>query len=133
MHSSCWSRAMVAVLNPLALTERLRVPDRTILSPTAMAGLLDLSQQELAELAGVHRNSLRVHPESPRVQDLLRNLSRLLVAMTQVQPDERQVVFHLKNTPIPAFEFATLLEVVKQGRTDDALTYLRTVASGAAG
>ncbi|NEL43102.1 MAG: DNA-binding protein, partial [Xanthomonas perforans] len=64
---------MVAVLNPLALTERLRVPDRTILSPSAMAGLLDLSQQELAELAGVHRNSLRVHPESPRVQDLLRN------------------------------------------------------------
>ncbi|PKV11286.1 DNA-binding protein [Xanthomonas prunicola] len=133
MHSSCRSRAMVAVLNPLALTERLRVPDRTILSPSAMAGLLDLSQQELAELAGVHRNSLRVHPESPRVQDLLRNLSRLLVAMAQVQPDERQVVFHLKNTPIPAFEFATLLEVVKQGRTDDALTYLRTVAAGAAG
>ncbi|KGE53589.1 DNA-binding protein [Xanthomonas axonopodis pv. vasculorum] len=117
---------MVAVLNPLALTERLRVPDRTILSPSAMAGLLDLSQQELADLAGVHRNSLRV-------QDLLRNLSRLLVAMAQVQPDERQVVFHLKNTPIPAFEFATLLEVVKQGRTDDALTYLRTVAAGAAG
>ena len=124
---------MVAVLNPLALTERLRVPDRTILSPSAMAGLLDLSQQELAKLAGVHRNSLRVHPESPRVQDLLRNLSRLLVAMTQVQPDERQVVFYLKNTPIPAFEFATLLEVVKQGRTDDALTYLRTVEAGAAG
>ena len=41
---------MVAVLNPLALTERLRVPDRTILSPSAMAGLLDLSQQELVEL-----------------------------------------------------------------------------------
>lgn len=55
---------MVAVLNPLALTERLRVPDRTILSPSAMAGLLDLSQQELAELAGVHRNSLRVHPKA---------------------------------------------------------------------
>ncbi|CCG38360.1 DNA-binding protein [Xanthomonas citri pv. mangiferaeindicae] len=124
---------MVAVLNPLALTERLRVPDRTILSPSAMASLLDLSQQELADLAGVHRNSLRVHPESPRVQDLLRNLSRLLVAMAQVQPDERQVVFHLKNTPIPALEFATLLEVVKQGRTDDALTYLRTVAAGSAG
>ncbi|MBB4730504.1 DNA-binding protein [Xanthomonas arboricola] len=115
------------------LSESLREPGKTDLSPVAVAEVLGLQQQELAQLAGVHRNTMRLHPESPRVQALLRNLARVLTAMTQIQPDVTTAVYHIKNTPIPAFEFRTLFELIVAGRTDDVLAYVRSVSSGAAG
>ena len=46
-------------------SESLREPGTVDLSPTAIAGVMGLQQQELAKLAGVHRNTLRLHPDSP--------------------------------------------------------------------
>ena len=64
---------------------------------------------------------------------MLRNLARVLTAMTQIQPDVVTAVYHIKNTPIPAFDYHTLFEVIVEGRTEDALKYIRSVSSGAAG
>jgi hypothetical protein len=36
-----------------------------------------LQQRDLVILAGVHRNSLRIHPESPKLQATLRDLIRV--------------------------------------------------------
>jgi hypothetical protein len=47
---------------------------------------------------------------------MLRNLARVLTAMTQIQPDVVTAVYHVKNTPVPAFEYHTLLEVIVEGR-----------------
>lgn len=115
------------------LSESLREPGTADLSPTAVADVLGLQQQELARLAGVHRNTLRLHPDSPQVQSTLRNLARMLTAMTQIQPDVVTAVYHIKNTPIPAFDYRTLFEIVVAGRIDEALRYIRSVSSGAAG
>lgn len=115
------------------LSESLREPGTVDLSPTAVAGVLGLQQQELARIAGVHRNTLRLHPDSPQVQATLRNLARVLTAMTQVQPDVVTAVYHLRNTPVPAFDYSTLFEVIVAGRVEDALKYIRSVSSGAAG
>lgn len=115
------------------LSESLREPGTADLSPAAVAGVLGLQQQELARLAGVHRNTLRLHPDSPQVQAMLRNLARVLTAMTQIQPDVVTSVYHIKNTPIPAFDYRTLFEVIAGGRVEDALKYIRSVSSGAAG
>nr|WP_180166591.1 DNA-binding protein [Stenotrophomonas sp. SbOxS2]NYT99443.1 DNA-binding protein [Stenotrophomonas sp. SbOxS2] len=114
-------------------SESLREPGTTDLSPTAIGEVLGLGQQELAQLAGVHRNTMRLHPDSPRVQALLRNLARVLTAMTQIQPDIVTAVYHIKNTPIPAFKYRTMFEVIVAGRTEDVLTYVRSASSGAAG
>lgn len=123
----------MSAVSYMELSESLREPGKTDLSPAAVSEVLGLQQQELAQLAGVHRNTLRLHPETPRVQATLRDLARVLTALTQVQPDVATAVYHLKNTPIPAFEFHTMYELIVAGRTDDVLAYVRSVSSGPAG
>lgn len=124
---------MMSAVSYAEFSESLREPGTADLSPSAVAEVLGLQQQELAKLAGVHRNTLRLHPDSPQVQAMLRNLARVLTAMTQVQPDVVTAVYHIKNTPIPAFQYRTLFEMIVARRIEDALTYIRSVSSGAAG
>ena len=113
--------------------ESTREPGTTRFSPANFAALLELPLQDLAELAGVHRNTLRTHPESPRLQAALRDLMRVLVATMEIQPDNMRAIFLVKNEPIPSFEHKTLLQLVSAGRADDAVRYLESVASGFVG
>ena len=113
--------------------ESMREPGTSRLSPSRLAALLEMPQQDLAALAGVHRNTLRMHPESPRLQATLRDLVRLLSAAAAVQADWQRLVSFIKNEPIAAFHHKALLQVVQEGRTDDAIAYLESVASGFAG
>ena len=102
-------------------------------SALGVADMLGLQQQDLAELARVHRNTLRTHPESPRVQAALRDLMRVLSAAAAVQPDTQRAIFLVKNEPIPAFRHKTLLQLVQEGRTEDAIGYLESISTGFVG
>lgn len=102
-------------------------------SVSSIANALDLQQQELADLAKVHRNTLRLHPESPRLQGALRDLMRLISAARSVQPDLSEAVFLIKNEPIPTFGHKTLMQLVDDGRVEDAIAYLESVSSGYVG
>lgn len=113
--------------------ECVREPGTSRISPSSLAALLDMQQQELAKLAGVHRNTLRTHPESPRLQESLRNLIRMLSAALVVQPDRQRAIFLVKNEAIAAFGHKTLLALVAEDRVDDAVAYLESIASGFAG
>ena len=95
--------------------------------------MLEMQPQDLASLAGVHRNTLRFHPESPRLQAALRDFVRLLSAASEIQPDWQRVAFFIKNEPIAEFDYKTLLRVAQEARTDDAVAYLKSVASGFVG
>ena len=101
--------------------ESTREPDTSRLSSAGICAVFGLQQQELAELAGVHRNTVRTSPESPRLQSTLRDLMRLLSAAASVQPDVQRAIFLIKNEPIPAFRHKTLLQLVREGRTEDAI------------
>lgn len=113
--------------------ERLREPGTARFSPQNFATLLDLPQQELATLARVHRNTMRTHPESPKLQEALRVLARVLSAVMEIQPDLLRAIYFMKNEPIAAFQHMTLLRLVEQGRADDAVAYLESIASGFVG
>lgn len=113
--------------------ESAREPGTSRLSAANVATILDLQHQDLAALAGVHRNTLRTHPESPRLQAALRDLMRVLSAASAIQPDSQRAIFLLKNEPIPAFSHKTLLQLVQEGRTDDAVAYLESIGSGFVG
>ncbi|WP_018914209.1 hypothetical protein [Thiomonas sp. FB-6] len=113
--------------------ESMREPGTSRLSPSRLAALLEMQQQELAALAGVHRNTLRLHSESPRLQARLRDLVTVLSAAAAVQTDWLRLVFFVKNEPVAAFRHKTLLQVVQEGRTDDAIVYLESIAAGFAG
>jgi hypothetical protein len=103
------------------------------LSAANLATVLGLQQQDLATLAGVHRNTLRTHPESPKLQATLRDLMRVLSAAAGVQPDFERALFLVKNQPIPAFRHKTILQLVQDGRTEDAIDYLESISSGFVG
>ncbi|MCV2217165.1 MULTISPECIES: DNA-binding protein [unclassified Thauera] len=122
---------MAAILSDVL--ESAREPGTSRFSASSIAGILGLQQQDLAELAGVHRNTLRTHPESPRLQSVLRDLMRVLSAATVLQPDPQRAIFLIKNEPIPAFRHKTLLQLVQEGRTEDAIDYLESVSSGFVG
>lgn len=113
--------------------ESLREPGTSRLSAPGIANILGVQHQDLAELAGVHRNTLRTHPESPRLQSALRDLMRVLSAATAVQPDAQRAVFLIKNEPIPAFRHKTLLQLVQEGRAEDAVGYLESISAGFVG
>jgi hypothetical protein len=113
--------------------ESVREADTSRFSATSIADILDMPYQDLATLAGVHRNTLRTHPESPRLQAALRDLMRVLSAATAVQPDTERAFFMVKNEPIRAFRHKTLLQLVQEGRTDDAIDYLESIGAGFTG
>ena len=52
---------------------------------------------------------------------------RVLSAATAVQPNTARALFMVKNEPIPAFRHKTLLQLVQEGRTDDAIDYLESI------
>lgn len=103
------------------------------LSATNIAAALDIQYQDLAALAGVHRNTLRTHPESPKLQTALRDLMRVLSAAAAVQPDIERAFFMIKNEPIPAFRHKTLLQLLQEGRVEDAIDYLESISAGFSG
>jgi hypothetical protein len=113
--------------------ESVREADTSRFSATSIADILGMPYQDRATLAGVHRNTLRTHPESPRLQAALRDLMRVLSAATAVQPDTERAFFMVKNEPIRAFRHKTLLQLVQEGRTDDAIDYLESIGAGFAG
>ncbi len=113
--------------------ESAREPGTSRLSAAHIADVLGLQHQDLAELAGVHRNTLRTHPESPRLQATLRDLMRVLSAASAIQPDTQRAIFLIKNEPIPAFRHKTVLQLVQEGRTEDAIDYLESISAGFVG
>lgn len=113
--------------------EALREPGTSRLSAAKIAELMGLQVQELAAFAGVHHNTMRLHPESARVQAALRDLVRLLSATSEIQPDLQRVVLFIKNETIASLGQKTLLDMVRVGRVDDAIAYLESVASGFVG
>jgi len=113
--------------------ESTREPGTSRFSATSVADVLDMPHQELAALAGVHRNTLRTHPESPKLQSALRDLMRLLSAAAEIQNDTERAIFLIKNEPIPAFRHKTLLQLVQEGRVEDAIAYLDSISAGFSG
>lgn len=123
-------------MNTLGLSvflENLREPGTSRFSPTSVAHLFDMPLQELAGLAKVHLNTLRTHPESPKLQRTLRDLVRLLYAAHVAQPDLTRAVFLLKIEPIPSFGHKTLLELVAADQINDAVEYLESITGGYGG
>lgn len=115
------------------ILEATREAGTSRLSASSIAEVLDLPFQDLATLAGVHRNTLRTHPESPRLQSALRDLMRVLSAAAAIQPDTQRAIFMVKNEPIPAFRHKTLLQLVQEGRTGDVIDYLESIRAGFTG
>ena len=110
--------------------ELFREPGKTYLSPSRLAATLEVDLSVLAGALGVHPNTMRLHPESPRTQERMRDYNRVFQALVILKPNIRDAAFHMKNTPIRALGQRTLFEVVRCGDTDRALRYLQSMSGG---
>ena len=113
--------------------ETLRFDDTLSLSPMRVADALSLPLQDLAATAGVHRNTVRAHPESPRLQHYLREMLRVMSAASASQSDFNRVLFWFKNVPISSFDHKTAYQLIAEGRTDDVVAYLESIQAGYVG
>lgn len=128
---------MVAILSPAL--EALQLEDRPSLSPKKVADLLNMSIGDLADAAKVHRNTMRMHPESSDLQDFLREVFRVLVSAESITGDRTKAALWLRNQPIDEFGGRTAFEVLTSDRDTmstrarDLLTYLASIESGFVG
>lgn len=111
-------------------TELFREPGETYLSPAKFATTLEVDLAVLADALGVHRNTMRLHPESSRTQERMRDYNHVFLCLLSLKPDVRDAAFHMKNTPIRVLGGRTLFEAVKDGETDKALRYLQSISGG---
>jgi hypothetical protein len=50
-----------------------------------------------------------------------------------LQNDTERAIFLIKNEPIAAFRHKTLLQLVQEGRVEDAIAYLDSISAGFSG
>lgn len=115
------------------LLASVQEPTTKMLSAKKIARLFGIQLQELAAIVGVHRNTLRSHPELPHIQATLGEIMRLLSTVAELQSGANRALFMVKNQPIPAFRHKTLFQLVQEGRSRDAVGYLESVSGGFVG
>jgi len=113
--------------------ERFRAADTPYLSPARIGEFFGFQIQELAERAHVHRNTPTARPQAPQLQKYLQDMVRVLAAAAEMTGSETRAAFLLRNEPLRAFGYKTADILIQEGRADDVIAYLESLAGGAAG
>lgn len=106
---------------------------RTALSPERLADALELPMQKLASLARVHRNTVSLTPTSPKLQDAMVDVVRVLSAAHALTGDIDRALFWFRNQPIADFDHFTPMQLVEQGKVQAVINYIESISGGAAG
>lgn len=104
--------------------------DQNILSPAQMSLRLGLTLPELAQLAGMHSNSLLENPAAPSVQQGLQLVARVLAAIEDLAGAADDAIFWFRHEPIPAFGGRTSIELVSQGQAAAVLAHIQFLKAG---
>ena len=120
-----------AVLQNFA--DELRSPGQPVIAPERFAAALHLRQQDLAQLAHVHRTTVAEAPTNAKLQSFMRDALRVLSAAVAVTGDRDRAIYWYRNTPIPEFQHRTAEHLVSTGKTNAVVTYLLSIESGSSG
>lgn len=115
------------------LAEQFREPNTPYLSPSRVGDFFGFKVQELAERAHVHRNTPTARPQAPQLQRYMQDMLRALAVATEMTGDKARAAFLLRNEPLRAFDYKTADVLIQEGRTDEVVAYLQSLAGGAAG
>jgi hypothetical protein len=124
---------MSAAVLQQPFVERFREPNTPYLSPARVGDFFGFRVQELAERAHVHRNTPTSRPQAPQLQKYLQDMIRALAVATEMTGDAERAAFLLRNEPLRAFGYKTADTLVQEGRAEDVIAYLESLAGGAAG
>ena len=110
----------------------LQEPRTPYISPKRVAQALGVQLSRLAEIAGVHRNTL-ANPASERLQDRLRDMVRVIMAAGELTGDLDRAIYWFRNEPIVTLKRQTAAELVAGGHADAVMTHLSELVDGANG
>lgn len=113
--------------------ESLRTPNSSLLSPTRLAEALELSAQDLAQLACVHRNTVQLAPASAKLQSAMVEVIKVLSAAEELTGSVDRALFWFRNHPIKEFSHRTAMELVAEGKAKAVIQYIESVGTGASG
>lgn len=111
----------------------LRLGRSVDLSPSGLADKLGITVSELAELTGVHRNTVTMAPRSPRLQRAMRDVLRVLSAAYALTDDVDRALFWFRNQPIADLGHCTAIDLVALGRAQAVIDYVESLSAGPAG
>lgn len=115
------------MLNPVLA--RMASPSGALV-PQQVAALLHMSLGELARLTHIHRNTLARFPDSPRVQERLGEIARLVATAAELTGDSARALVWFRFQPLPGFDNRTAADLVAMGQGGAVLKHLDTLADG---
>lgn len=86
----------------------------------------------LAQLTGVHRNTLR-NPLSERLWGRMREMVKAISAATELTGDVDTAFYWYRNEPIGDYGHRTAAELVANGQVEAVLAFVRDLENGARG
>lgn len=112
--------------------DSLQEPRTPYISPKRLSKALGVKVANLAQLTGVHRNTLR-NPASERLQGRMREMVKVISAATELTGDVDKAIYWYRNEPIADYDYRTAAELVADGQAEAVLAFLRDLENGARG
>ncbi len=103
------------------------------ISPKRFGLVFKVDMQTLAAQAHVHRNTLRLAPDTEAIQSHLRESVRVMRAATDICGSIEKAIYWFKNHPLPAFDYKTAQDLVAEKRTDALVKYIQSLQAGYTG
>ncbi len=103
------------------------------ISPKRFGLVFRLDMQTLAAQAHVHRNTVRLAPDSEAIQSHLRDAVRVLRAATDICGSIEKAIYWFKNHPLPTFDYKTPQTLVSEKRTEALIRYIQSLQAGYTG
>jgi hypothetical protein len=94
--------------------DSLQEPRTPYMSPKRLSQALGVKMANLAQLTGVHRNTLR-NPSSERLQGRLREMVKVISAATELTGNVDKAIYWDRNEPITDYGHRTAAELVADG------------------
>jgi hypothetical protein len=102
-----------------------------IIEPERVAFTLRVTVADVAELTHVHRNTLKRNPESPKVQEGLGEIMRIIMdAADLMGGDKGRAVLWFLHQPLSGFNGKTAADLVRANHADAVRTHLQMLRDG---
>lgn len=103
------------------------------ISPKRFGLVFRIDMQTLAAQAHVHRNTVRLAPDTETVQSYLRESVRVMRAAADTSGSIEKAIYWFKNNPLPTFDYKTPQHLVSEKRTDALIKYIQSLQAGFTG
>lgn len=100
------------------------------ISPKRLSRMLKMGIGELSRVAHLHRNTLLKNPGSPKVQDRLGELARIVALAADLTGDTARAVVWFRHQPLAGFDDKTAEQLVEDGQGQAVLKHLEMLRDG---